>query len=217
MTKLETLYSTIENLHDLGLSIGEDLQQNIEKLETELIQNEVIPQLQRSMEPIMRQVRNKVVLVVDWDPSQSELVISKSRRGRIVVSNSDMVLYRSANNPRPQVDPDKPKIQRTTKNPISVLRVTLPDGRVWVDKIAENTFIRTLEYFGLSRVQQLGLEVGGQPLVSRTIEARRQKITPDGYYISVNTSTQQKRSLLEKVARALGVKLKIVVLERSKA
>ncbi len=216
MSKLQKLYDTIDNLRELQLPVDDNLQQAMEQLETKIIQSEVIPSLQASMQPIIRQIRSKVVLVVDWDPESAELTISKTRRGHVIRAEEGIVLYHSANNnyhSPASVDTNKP--QRKVTNPITSLRVTLPNGKVIEDKMALNVFIRTLEWFGLPNVEQLGIMLAGQPLVGKKRAKYAQKVTPNGFYISVNSSTIQKQRLLLTIAKRLGKTIQVDILSRS--
>ena len=43
MTKLQKLYSTIQNLKELGLELGDDLLKQTSELEQEIIKNEILP------------------------------------------------------------------------------------------------------------------------------------------------------------------------------
>ena len=65
MTKLEKLYSTIQNLKELGLELGEDLLKQTNELEQEIIKKEILPVISEKIEPIIGQIQRELVLVVD--------------------------------------------------------------------------------------------------------------------------------------------------------
>ena len=65
MTKLQKLYSTIQNLKELGLELGEDLLKQTSDLEQDIIKNEILPVLSEKIEPIIGQIESELVLVLD--------------------------------------------------------------------------------------------------------------------------------------------------------
>jgi len=70
MTKLEKLYSTIQNLKELGLELGEDLLKQTNELEHEIIRKEILPVISENIEPIISQIQRELVLVVDYVPNE---------------------------------------------------------------------------------------------------------------------------------------------------
>ncbi len=79
MTKLEKLYSTIQNLKELGLELGEDLLKQTNELEQEIIKKEILPVISENIEPIIGQIQRELVLVVfRWFPIR--LIISTIKR-----------------------------------------------------------------------------------------------------------------------------------------
>jgi len=70
MTKLEKLYSTIQNLKELGLELGEDLLKQTDELEQEIIKKEILPVISEKIEPIIGQIQRELVLVVDYVPNE---------------------------------------------------------------------------------------------------------------------------------------------------
>jgi hypothetical protein len=54
MTKLEKLYSTIQNLKELGLELGEYLLKQTNELEQEIIKKEIFPIISEKIEPIWK-------------------------------------------------------------------------------------------------------------------------------------------------------------------
>ena len=80
MTKLEKLYSIIENSKELGLQLGEDVLRQTSELEENIIKKEILPVLTETIEPALSQVRRELVLVVDYVPDEPISVkISRKR------------------------------------------------------------------------------------------------------------------------------------------
>ena len=69
MTKLQKLYSTIQNLKELGLELGDDLLKQTSELEQEIIKNEILPVVSEKIEPIISQIQRELVLVVSLNSS----------------------------------------------------------------------------------------------------------------------------------------------------
>lgn len=70
MTKIEKLYSTIQNLKELGLELGEDQLKQTNELEQEIIKKEILPVISEKTEPIIGQIQRELVLVVDYVPNE---------------------------------------------------------------------------------------------------------------------------------------------------
>lgn len=51
MTKLEKLYSIIENSRDVGVKLTEDIIRQVEELEENIIKDEILPALSRDIAP----------------------------------------------------------------------------------------------------------------------------------------------------------------------
>lgn len=80
MTKLQKLYSTIQNLKELGLELGNDLLKQTSELEQEIIKKEILPVVSEKIEPIINQIQRELVLVVDYVPNEPLSVrISRKR------------------------------------------------------------------------------------------------------------------------------------------
>ena len=57
MTKLQKLYSTIQNLKELGLELGEDLLKQTAELEQNIIKKEILPVISENIEPVISQIQ----------------------------------------------------------------------------------------------------------------------------------------------------------------
>ena len=82
MSKLEELYNTMNSLKNLNLPIDEKLMQAVNELEEQIIKTEVIPSITKDLEPRLRQIKRKLVLVIDYDPDDV-LSVKLSRKVNI--------------------------------------------------------------------------------------------------------------------------------------
>lgn len=98
MTKLEKLYSTIQNLKELGLELGDDLLKQANELEQEIIKKEILPVISEKIEPIIIQIQRELVLVVDYVPNEPLSVrLSRKRNFSAEMETIEIV-------PDPQVE-----------------------------------------------------------------------------------------------------------------
>lgn len=66
MSRLDKLYNTMDNLHELGLTISEDLEKGINEQEEEIIKKEILPIVTETITSALKQVQHELVLVVDY-------------------------------------------------------------------------------------------------------------------------------------------------------
>ena len=70
MTKLETLYVSIEGLKKLGLPLNQETLKAADDLEEQLIKDEVLPAISENIEPMLNQIKRDIVLVVEYKPGE---------------------------------------------------------------------------------------------------------------------------------------------------
>lgn len=91
-----------------------------------------------------------------------------------------------------------------------LLRVTFPDGTMYCDKSASQTFLQTINHIGADKVSRLGLEVCHIPLVSKSVnEQYKEWIKPidNGWYVMTQGDTEQKFRLLFSINKQLSVNM----------
>lgn len=66
MTKLQKLYSIIQNSKELDLELGADLLKQKTDLEQKIIKNEILPVISENIEPVIAQIQRELVLVADY-------------------------------------------------------------------------------------------------------------------------------------------------------
>lgn len=136
MTKLQKLYSTIQNLKELGLELGNDLLKQTSELEQEIIKKEILPVVSEKIEPIINQIQRELVLVVDYVPNEPLSVrISRKRNFTEQMETIEII-------PDPKIEHNIGTIKRNSpsKSAKTNLRVTLPNGKV----IEESFCIRNI-------------------------------------------------------------------------
>lgn len=208
MTKLEKLYSTIQNLKELGLELGDDLLKQTNELEQEIIKKEILPVISEKIEPIIGQIQRELVLVVDYVPNEPLSVrLSRKRYFSAEMETIEIV-------PDPQVEHNIGTIKRnaTKKSFKTNLRVTFPDGKVLENRFAYETLYEVVKLAGTEKVRALGIIQCGVPLVSNTLDNfYNQKEIGKGLYLITHSSTVQKRQQLERISEALKLGLKVEI------
>ena len=203
MTKLQKLYSTIQNLKELGLELGDDLLKQTSELEQEIIKKEILPVISEKIEPIISQIQRELVLVVDYVPNEPLSVrISRKRNFTDQMETIEIV-------PDPKVDHNIGTIKRnyTTKS------VTLLNGKVIENRFAYETLQEIVMIAGVEKVRALGIIQCGVPLISNTQDNfYNQKEIAKGMYLITHSSTGQKRQQIEKISDALNLNLKVEII-----
>jgi len=217
MTKLEKLYSIIENSRDLGVRLDKGVLQQVEELEEGIIKEEILPALGNDIAPRLEPIKRDLVLVVEYHPGEP-ISVALSRKTKIseimgakTLTPRSSMPVKSEKEPT-EVEPHEPTkhIENTTKG----MRVTFPDGTVIWHRQAIDTFIDALRKIGLERIPPLGIEHGnGYNLVSRdkrpTVPGRIWQHECDGWYIYSNISNSQKVDDLKQISDHYHLGLKI--------
>lgn len=209
MTKLQKLYSTIQNLKELGLELGDDLLKQTSELEQDIIKKEILPVISEKIEPIINQIQRELVLVVDYVPDEP-LSVRISRKRNFTESMETIEIVADL-----KVEHNIGTIKRTSnsKSAKTNLRVTLPDGKVIENRFAYETLQEIVMIAGIEKVRQMGIIQNGIPLISNTIDDfYNQKEISRGLYLITHSSTIQKRQQIEKISEVLNLGLKVEII-----
>jgi hypothetical protein len=208
MTKLQKLYSTIQNLKELGLELGEDLLKQTAELEQNIIKKEILPVISENIEPVISQIQRELVLVVDYVPNEPLSVrISRKRNFADQMETIEIIAD-------PQIEHNVGIIKRNspTKSAKTNLRVTFQDGKEIENRFAYETLQEVVMLAGAEKVRSLGIIQCGVPLVSNTQDDfYNQKEIAKGLYLITHSSTGQKRQQIEKISKALNLNLKVEI------
>ena len=211
MTKLEKLYSIIENSKELGLQLGEDVLRQTSELEENIIKKEILPVLTETIEPALSQVRRELVLVVDYVPDEPISVkISRKRNFTAEIEDAKEIL------PDLQVEHNIGTIKRRgdKKAPRTKLRVTLHDGRIIEHRFALETLKEVVQIVGIDKVSALNIIQCGVPLVSNTLDnvySSSQKDLQNGWYLMTLSSTSTKKQQLDKISNAYDLEIVVEI------
>ena len=82
MSDLSELYKIKAGLKNLGLSLSEDQEKQLNELEENLIKKDILPVITETIEPALKEVKRELVLVADYKPGQP-ISVSLSRKTNI--------------------------------------------------------------------------------------------------------------------------------------
>ncbi|MBO4801195.1 MAG: hypothetical protein J5545_04940 [Bacteroidaceae bacterium] len=216
MTKLEKLYSIIENSRDLGVRLNKDVLQQVEELEEEIIKKEILPALSSDIAPRLNPIQRDLVLVVEYHPGEP-ISVALSRKTKISEMTGAKVLTPRSSTPvKSEEEPEEVKPHEPTKHIENVtkgMKVTFPDGTVIWHRQAIDTFIDALRKIGLERIPALDIKHGGYNLVTKdkrpTVPGRIWQHECDGWYIYSNISNGTKAEDLKRISDHYHLGLKI--------
>ena len=217
MTKLEKLYSIIENSREVGVKLSKDVLQQVEELEEGIIKEEILPALGNDIAPRLEPIKRDLVLVVEYHPGEP-ISVALSRKTKISeIMGAKTLTPRSSTPVKSEEEPTEVKPHEPTKhieNTTKGMRVTFPDGTVIWHRQAIDTFIDALRKIGLERIPEVGIKHGnGYNLVSRdkrpTVPGRIWQHECDGWYIYSNISNSTKADDLKRISDHYRLGLKI--------
>ena len=208
MTKLEKLYSIIENSREVGVKLSKDVLLQVEELEEGIIKEEILPALGNDIAPRLEPIKRDLVLVVEYHPGEP-ISVALSRKTKISEIMGAKTLTPRSSTPVksdevPEVTtPHEPTKQ--IKNPTKGMKVTFPDGTVIWHRQAIDTFIESLRKIGFDRVARLNLKHGkGYHLVGKEkrppVAGHIWQHECDGWFIYSNISNFQKIQDLQQIS-----------------
>ncbi len=193
----------------MGIELPEDILQQTSEMEEKLIREDVLPVLRDSIDPVLRQIKRELILVVEYHPEEPISVRISRKRNLSDLSEATILTP----DPVPEIKRRAAQTRVGKRKPNTYLRVTMADGKVYCnEKDATDTFCDVLQTVGLMRVRQLEIMPSGINLVSTSKDKNRQQRKVGGFYIFTNRCTRQKADQLEEISKRLGLKMKIEVI-----
>lgn len=212
-SRLSKLYKAMENLKDLGLSINEELIQEVNKMEEEIIKKDILPVLSKTIEPALQPVKRELVLVVDYVPGHP-LSVHLSRKRNIAAELTDakeMVFDPEVMHSTRGSMSGKRKSGRT-----SSMSVTFRDGTEIAESKAVDTLVAVVRKIGVERVRKVvedhNLKFVKVPVISNRRDAkygRSQKELGGGWLLITHCDNRDKKAFIEKVSNVLDLGIKV--------
>ena len=213
MSNLQDLYKAIETLRKNNIPIDDNLSKRLDEAEEQIIRDEILPIIGKNIEPNLRQIQRKLILVVDYDPSAPICV--RMTRKRVITDETETKKYPLLPIEKPA--PTKKQKSHVIVNPQTRLKVTFPDGVALQDKNATTTLLMAIEKIGPERVAELGISVDKANLVSKdpsTALGNGEWHQVNDWYVNTHSNTRGKAAQLTKIAKRLHLNLKIEVVRK---
>ncbi|MFW6257238.1 MAG: hypothetical protein ACOC11_00505 [Prolixibacteraceae bacterium] len=209
MTKLEKLYSAIQELKELGVKLPEELIEETNRVEEEIIQNEVIPALSKAIDPIISQIQRELLLIVEYLPDEP-LVVKMTRKRSFKLSEEDERVARKNEEYKKETSYTIPPHTKSKKTNLNVI---FPDGSQISNRFAYQTLCDTIERVGAKKVKELGLRQSGINLVSeKEDDYYNQHRIKGGFLILTHSSTEMKKRHIEEISNRLKLNLKVDII-----
>lgn len=213
MSNLSILYSSFEQLKDIAPEATEILKRDIAKAEEDIIKKEILPQLREIVGDALREVRDELVLVVDYKPGQP-VSLHLSREAGVVESLTDakeIVLDEEVTHTTRETREGK-----ITRQNSYDLTVTFPDGTTVSEPKAIDTFQKAIEKIGVERVRKATIDhnirLSRVPLISNRRDSKyttSQRDLGDGLYLICHGSNISKKRVLDTLSERLGLRLAV--------
>ena len=209
-TKLEKLYSIIQNSKEVGVRLSDDVIRQINEAEENIIRDEILPIIGQDIEPTLSQIKRDLVLVVEYHPGEP-ISVALSRKTKIseivdakpIVANPQKV-SKPVKSDEAYIVAEPHEPVKSITNHTKGLRVMFADGTVVCNKTAIDTEIDVFRRIGFERVERVGRMRAGWPLVGKKKRpVEKGKIwqhESDGWYIYSNTNNEQKKEDLQAIS-----------------
>lgn len=209
-TKLEKLYSIIQNSQEIGVKLSEDVISQINEAEENIIREEILPIIGQDIEPTLSQIQRELVLVVEYRPGEpiSVALSRKTKISQIVDAKPIVANPRKLSKPVKSDDPataqEPHEPTKYVTNHTKGLRVQFTDGIVVCNKTAIDTEIDVLHRIGFERAAKVGITYSKWPLIGKkkrpTEAGKVWQHEIDGWYIYSNTSNERKKADLKAIS-----------------
>ncbi|WP_013323266.1 hypothetical protein [Gloeothece verrucosa] len=146
----------------------------------------------------------------------TQLIISALKDAEGVIKSfagSDYSLYSSISSDSSSFDQVSQLRQKVGRQPISNLEVTMLNGRLIKNRKAVDTFLEVITALGIEKVKALGIKHRNWDLVStqKHPNDNYQQHPVGRYWVMTTSTTQEKKEILEQIARGLGKEILIKI------
>ena len=209
MNKLEKLYESIRTLEELSIPLNPETLKAVDELEEKIIKDEILPTLSEQVAPLLKPIQRDLVLVLEYHPGE-EISVALSRKVKVAEMLGAKTMSAEAT---PSGADDWTPI---TRSPKTGLCVFLKDGTFMQERKACDTFVKAILVAGIAKVRALNLVVCKVPLISDKLDdnyKKSQHAIDGGLYICAHASNAQKKKILEKISKLLGLDWKVEVVD----
>jgi hypothetical protein len=229
MSKLKKLYQTLNSLQELGLKINNDLLDEINRLESDFINNEIKTLLTETIEPKLSQLERDVTFVIKYKPNFPLIITvpqhhnSSVEHQTINQRTNETVTLKINTNENGAIKFGEQKTSSNNYSKISMhrsgvktLRVKFPDGVIISENTAADTLVKTIQKIGVEKVRRFitthSIYCDGSPIITKERDSRYQKAFRDlgqGWFINTHSSGSFKKNFLDKLSNGLNLGLRV--------
>jgi len=206
---IDQLYAALKIFQEQNIAIPQEMIDQIEQREKSVLDNEILPDLQLTLEKILGKLTKPLLLLVDYVPGDGLAVKVATRRKfsdtkeSVTCSDGENVEHKSFKMFTPQ-----------TKSHWTGLLVTFPDGRQISNRFACDTLTDCIQKIGVSKVLALDLRYANVPFVSdKKDRFYQQTRVSTGQYVFTHGATELKKKILTTISEKLNLGLKIEILD----
>lgn len=193
MQKLEQAYEAVKMLEELGLPIGQEQLEALNRLETDYLNETVIPKLRQNLKSLLTPLHNPFQFEVTFTPGEDLQLRTLRTEGGMAGEE----------------EPNAPRRQKK-----HIIRVTFPDGTVSCHRTVLNTLADAVRYAGYDNVAELRIPMRGTYLLARELSgndltASYQREIAPGYFLMTNSNTNDKAKQIRLISSRLGLHFKV--------
>ena len=98
-----------------------------------------------------------------------------------------------------------------TRGARTIIKVTLPNGKIIQEQKASETFVKAIEFFGIEAVRALSLTLNNAPIIDIKDSDKYATSQSGRYFVMTHSNTQTKVEQLQLIAKKLGKSISVSV------
>jgi hypothetical protein len=209
MTQLEKLYQSIQNLKELGVQLPDKLIEETNRVEEEIIKNDIIPALAETISPVISQIQREIILIVEYVPDEPLSVRLTRKRSFTIPIEQDLIIDKKQNQ---FTERQTFTIANHSKSSKTILSVKFSDGKIISHRFAYDTLVEVVKLIGYEKVKTLNIICCGVPLISNEKDDfYTQHEVVNNIFVMTHSSTKTKKEQLETISKKLGLNLKVEI------
>lgn len=216
--QLQELYKQYEELARSGEDVVYEIKKNINNGEIEILKDDIIPNIMRQIGRTLSSLKCQLDISLQYDSSSGISYTFCKSDSDIMIENTVPIedFEKEQDGISPEIESEDASDQNNRiRSGITVLRITMPNGKVFDDKKAYKSLIGFIEEVGTDLVASLGIQYNDFPFMTREPIFLPHHDTKDGWHIQTNTSTKQKNDIVNRICRELGVDATVEIVDRA--
>ena len=198
MSNLEDLYQSLELFQSKKWNVPQELLEEIDNAEKEVLDKELMPAVKNAVSPTIKKFQRPFRIIIGFAPGgEVQVEIERCEKtDEDTVEQAPIESFDDTVSEPTSSEPQIPSRQKIERQKSVGFSVTFPDGTVFQESKAINTFIKALQKIGLSRIasDSRSPEHAGYRVVDKRqrLESPYSQRLVNGYYIFKNISNEAK-------------------------